>query len=286
MPFNNEPFNHHLYCVVPGILSYYNFCNTGPDFLLKTRIFSDQKKFLHSIEFKLESKPYDSTQATEKTETTLTNKIKNCKFIKRKRLFVDMIERKANESLTPQSNVYYKKTNPDLAHIPQFCKVNKKSPCITCNSRCLFTEAAIRDDITPIELKKELKNHFHPQTRKDKSFEDMKQELINHYKFTHQNFGENSENKKLYCICQKEEEENGDFWVMCGMEEECENQWFHINCMKELDYALPKDLDDIGNFISYNITLNDFLRKYLVGNLLKSDVKEVFKCFEENFKFK
>jgi hypothetical protein len=245
MPFHNEPFTHHMYCVVPGISSYYNFCNTGPDFLLKTRIFSDQTKFLHSIESKIETKLYDQS-LIEKSDTPLIQKIKNCKFIRRKRLFVDMKERIANDLLTPQSNLFYKKNNPDLSLIPQYCKINKKHACINCNTKCLFSDSYIKDNMTETELKKELKAHFHPQTRKDKTSGEMRQELILHYRFTHQNFGDNYK-KKLYCICQEEETENGDCMVLCGMEDKCEEEWFHVSCLQRIDYALPRDLEDIGN---------------------------------------
>jgi len=250
MPYENEPYTHHLFCIVPGILNYYNFCNTGADYLLKTRIFSDQKKFLHPIEFKLESKLFVPNQVKERVESSFIHEIKNCKFIKRKRLFADMKERKANELLTPRSNFYYKKTNPDLDAIPEFCKINKKSQCVDCpNPKCGFTADEINNGITVSQLKKELKEHFHPQTRKNKTPEDMKRELLDHYLFTHQNFGENKQKKKVYCVCQEEEEENGDLMILCWMEEECDEEWFHVSCMNRINYALPKDLNDIGIFL-------------------------------------
>lgn len=245
MPFNNEPYTHHLHCIVPGILSFYNFCNTESDSLLKTRIFSDQKNFLYPIEWKLESEPFDPS-VREKVEEPFVHKIKNCKSIRRKRLFVTMKERNAKCSLTPQSKFYYKKSNPNLDIIPEFCKINRKAKCVDCtNPVCLYTADEINNSITGPQLKKELKDHFHPQTRKNKTLEDMKQELLEHYIFTHQNFGEENIQKK-YCVCQADEAENGDLMVLCWMDEQCDEQWFHVNCMNTLNYALPKDLHDIG----------------------------------------
>ena len=64
-------------------------------------------------------------------------------------------------------------------------------------------------------LKQELKAHSHQQTRKDKttkknqSISESKKELLAHYRYNHQNFGDKIQKEKVfYCVCRKKYCEN------------------------------------------------------------------------------
>ena len=253
VPFENAPYTFHYFMIIPGILSYYNFFNTEVDTTLKTRIFSDQCKFLHTLEPKIATKPYDSTP--KMVEHSKVPKPKCVNSIRKKRLFADMKERIANELLTPHSNFYFKKNITNMISPPKFCESNKKGICSDCNSKCSFNADYINNRITISQLKKELKDHFHQQSRQKVSTAEMKQELLEHYKFTHQNFGENRPAKKVYCYCKKEETEDSECMIMCDLAEKCdEGEWFHVSCIQKLDHLLPIDLDDIGNFFVIVIT--------------------------------
>jgi hypothetical protein len=246
IPFENEPFTIHNYMIIPGILSHYNFFNTQLDATLKTRIFSDQYKFVHILEPKFTSKPFDSSP--KKIEPSRDPKPICVNSIRKKRLFANMKERIANDLLTPQSNFYYKKSITNMLSPPKFCESNKKGICSNCNAKCSFTVDEINNRITVAQLKKELKDHFHPQSRQKVSIVGMKEELLEHYNFTHQNFGENSPNKKIYCYCKKEETEISECMIMCDLAEKCdEGEWFHVSCIQNEGHFLPKDLDDTGN---------------------------------------
>ncbi len=245
IPFDNEPFTNHNYMIIPGILSFYNFFNTKVDTRVKTRIFSDQDKFIHILEPKFTTKPFELLP--KKVEQVRDPRPKCVNSIRKKRLFVNMKERIANDLLTPQSNFYFKKSISNLRDPPQLCQSNKKSICSSCNKKCSFNADEIKNSITISQLKRELKCHFHPQSRKNVSIAGMKEELLEHYRFTHQNFGEDTQNRKVYCYCKIDETENSECMIMCDLGDKCdEGEWFHISCIDRADHLLPIDIDDIG----------------------------------------
>jgi hypothetical protein len=238
---------HHL-LVVPGILSYLNF-NTL-DSVLKTRIYSDNHKFQQVLEGKISSK---CVEPPSKVIPLIIENEKTISSIRKKRLFIKMKERIANDVLTPESGFYFKQDNPNLNLVPEFC--NKKALCSNCESICAFTAEEI--GILPLaSLKKELKTHLHPQNRKSiltkKSITvgEVREELLSHYRFIHQNFGEIIKKKKdTFCVCkEKDIKKNSAPMIMCELGENCQGEWFHLTCMEHLQHPLPKNLDDEGNY--------------------------------------
>jgi hypothetical protein len=148
----------HYLLTVPGILSYLNFNNLESK--LKTRIYSDNLKFQLELVGKISSKPVD---IVTKVKSVIIDKEKTINSIRKKRLFIKMKERIANDSFTPESGFFFKKDNPNLNNVPEFC--DKKAICSNCNSLCSFNIEEI--EILPLaSLKKELKAHNHQQNRK------------------------------------------------------------------------------------------------------------------------
>ena len=245
--------NTQYFLTVRGILSYFNFnsIDIEPNFQLNTRIYSDNENFSHNLVGKISQKPFATKKEAKNFES---EKIENVNSIRRKRLFIKMKERIANLTLTADQGLYYKKECPDLNSIPDYCDL--KETCSNCEKKCTYTAEEIK--IIPMhDLKQELKLHHHQQTRtneltKEKhNIEEVRYELISHYRFVHKNFGEN-DLEKIFCICQEreEEKENDDSiitWTMCSFAE-CEYQWFHLSCMREMHYPLPIDLYDESNF--------------------------------------
>ena len=101
-------------------------------------------------------------------------------------------------------------------------------------------------------LKEELKAHGHPKTKtipgtkKQFDIEIRRKELLDHYRFIHQNFGEIILEEKKLCYCLKTYQEN-DKMIGCDFRN-CQKEWFHFSCLDEKNYKYPSDdLIDYGN---------------------------------------
>jgi hypothetical protein len=114
----------HKYAKIDGILSFYNFFNTKPDFNIQTRIFSRQVKFIINLKPKIETAITAYLQATTIVLTSI-GKIKDVKSIRRKRLNIKHKERIANSLLNPDSYLFYRKEFIDNNAAPSYCKSNK-----------------------------------------------------------------------------------------------------------------------------------------------------------------
>jgi hypothetical protein len=126
IPECNELEVIHHYAKVIGILSYYNFFNSAPDFaIIKTRIFSGNSKLISILtaSYSSISLPY---LKTGKTPLLTIGKIKDVKSIRKKRLFIKHKERIAISLLDPLSNLFYRKNDPDENNAPIYCKTNRK----------------------------------------------------------------------------------------------------------------------------------------------------------------
>jgi hypothetical protein len=238
----------HFLLTVPGILSYFNFNNLESK--LKTRIYSDNLKFQYELVGKISSKAVDTVT---KLKSVIIEKEKTINSIRKKRLFIEMKERISNDSFTPESGFFFKKDNPNLNNIPEFC--DKKAICSNCNSICGYKIEEI-EFLPLVSLKKELKAHNHQQNRKSNltkkniTVGEIRKELMSHYRFIHQNFGEiiKKTKKDTYCVCkEKDIKKNSAPMIMCELGENCQEEWFHLTCMESMDYPLPKDLDDEGD---------------------------------------
>lgn len=99
-------------------------------------------------------------------------------------------------------------------------------------------------------MKAELKLHKHPQSRKGKTSNDMKKELLDHYSYVHDNFNTTALNvsvQKVACYCQTDENEQieeVETWIGCDFED-CSIAWFHLRCLKRMniDYPLPENIE-------------------------------------------
>jgi hypothetical protein len=132
MPEYTEVNVRHEYAKVIGILSYYNFFNSAPDFtIIKTRIFSGNSRLVSVLAATYSSivLPYSKTG---KTPLMTIGKIKDVKYIRKKRLFIKHKERIAISLLNPLSNLFYLKINPDVNTAPIYCKYNKKGNILMC----------------------------------------------------------------------------------------------------------------------------------------------------------
>ena len=70
----------HKYAKIDGILSFYNFFNTKPDFNIQTRIFSRQVKYIINLKPKIET----ATTTYLQSSTIVLNsigKIKDVKYV-------------------------------------------------------------------------------------------------------------------------------------------------------------------------------------------------------------
>ena len=86
----------------------------------------------------------------------------------------------------------------------------------------------------------------------------MRNELIEHYRYVHQNFDETISNisnisiKNLVCYCQVDENEktvDEELMIRCDYGptmEECEKGWFHLKCLdlRKIPYPNPEFIND------------------------------------------
>jgi hypothetical protein len=161
-----------------SLKNYYNFFSDD-FFNIKSRIFSNQFQFIYDIEATNETKVVSHLENIPKP-----NELGDQDFvgtIRKKREYIEMIERIHRANLNPQNGSYFKKT--EFSSKPTICKAT----CKNCNVIPKYTLHEIENVLGKEEITTELCLHSHHPSAANKK-DVQRKELLNHYKYVHKNF--------------------------------------------------------------------------------------------------
>ena len=179
---------------IPNLKNYYNLYTDDNTFILKTHFMSDQTEFdiiLPGPILKTKNTRIEMNEKRDKIYPVIVNS----SYISRKMTTWRIMHRRErnfiNQSQVTSDNMVpeHRESNVlSLAH--NHCKAK----CLTCQSVCKYRLSELNlsnPNLTHDEIKNELFNHLHPKSRLNKrertnrSYDQAKVELANHYKKCH-----------------------------------------------------------------------------------------------------
>jgi hypothetical protein len=161
-----------------SLKNYYNFFSDDY-FNIKSRIFSNQFQFIYDIEATNDTKVVSHLENTPKPNEPDEQDF--VATIRKKREYIEMIERIHRVNLNPQNGIYFK--NTEFSNKPTNCKPLCKNCCVIPK----YTLHEIENVLGREELTTELCLHSHRTTAACKKDIQIK-ELLKHYKYAHKNF--------------------------------------------------------------------------------------------------
>jgi len=177
----------HRFLAVDNLKRYYNFFTDGDSFLLKSHFMYDQSDF--EVIKTIERSTIDRIK-TNKKIGNIAPVVFSSKYISQKMLNWRIKQREKKNFITgsqiSSDNRFIDNRQANVSY--NHCK----AACTVCSKECEYRLSELNSDgLTHLQVKNELSVHGHPKSRKDRAtrtnrtLEQAKIELSNHYRSHH-----------------------------------------------------------------------------------------------------